>query len=388
MSTRKIRNSWWVDFRAEGVRYRKRSPDNTQAGAKAYEALLRGRLARGEPMDGRGDTPLALPRFDKFAAEWMQTWVRANNKPATVQNKGTMLRAHLLPWFGQLPLDRVDAQAIERFKAESLAKGCSPQTVNGALTTLSSCLRRAVEWGLLGAAPRVRWLRAPRMPVPFLSLDESRRLVETAEPGRWRDMVLTALHTGIRFGELAALHWGDVDLTARRLTVRRNLSLGTFTSPKNYRARHLPLTETLCEALARRSTKSGLLFPSQAGRPVLNSTASDALHRIARRAGLPRIGWHTLRHTFASHLVAAGVPLPAVQQLLGHATIAMTMRYAHLAPSTLREAVAVLDCSRRTEALGQPVGNAADAPALRFPALRLPGPEFGAQLCGGPQGFR
>src|SRR2546425_7774466 len=83
MSTRKIRNSWWVDFRSEGVRYRKRSPENSHAGAKAYELLLRQRLVHGEPLDAhKEDEGPPIPTFQEFSEKWYKTYVLTNNKPS------------------------------------------------------------------------------------------------------------------------------------------------------------------------------------------------------------------------------------------------------------------------------------------------------------------
>ncbi len=113
----------------------------------------------------------------------------------------------------------------------------------------------------------------------------------------------------------------------------------------------MPLNARALAALkAHRHLKGPYVFCQKTGEPfsVYNAPAM-AIARACRRAGLRPVGWHTLRHTFASHLVMRGVPLKAVQELLGHATIEMTMRYSHLSPDSRREAVAALD-QRRTEA--------------------------------------
>src|SRR6476659_3839219 len=105
MSARKIRGHWFVDLRYDGRRFRKRSPDDSRAGAVAYEATLRGRLARGEPLVPPPPKP-PPPRFDVFAWRWFHTYVETNNKPSEQKAKYLMLRKHLVPSFGPLPLDR------------------------------------------------------------------------------------------------------------------------------------------------------------------------------------------------------------------------------------------------------------------------------------------
>jgi integrase len=335
MSVRKIRNSWWVDFRFEGVRHRKRSPENSQGGAKAYEALLRQRLARGEPVDGQAKNNAEVPTFAEFADRWMQTYVMTNNRPTTVLGKRCTLRKHLLPAFGTRCIDRVGHAEIEAYKAAKLAAGLSPQTINTQLLILHQCLQTAADWSVITAAPRIKSLKVPPSRPAFLTPEEVARLLAAAEGSSLRDMILMAARTGMRIGELLALDWSDVDLQKGTVTVRRNLVLGKLLSPKNNRIRELPITNDLAAALIRRHPRSGLVFAQASGRPLGRQFVSDNLSRVCRRAGLRPVGWHALRHTFASHLAMRGISLRVVQELLGHANITMTERYSHLTPTTL-----------------------------------------------------
>ena len=128
MSTRRIRNSWWVDFRVNHTRYRVRSPENSQAGAKAYEAVLRRKLTDGQPLRA-APVPLS-PTFAEFSAEWFDTYVRTNNKPSSQKSRRRILDRHLVPFFGPLHLPNIDTTKIERYKAEKVATGLSPKSVN------------------------------------------------------------------------------------------------------------------------------------------------------------------------------------------------------------------------------------------------------------------
>lgn len=115
MSVRKIRNSWWVDFRIEYKRYRKRSPENSRRGAEAYEVTLRQRLARGESL-----TPQPLverPTFADFSDEWFATYAQTNNKPSEQRSKESTLRLHLKPMLGRRRLDDITNRLIEEYKA-------------------------------------------------------------------------------------------------------------------------------------------------------------------------------------------------------------------------------------------------------------------------------
>ncbi|MDP3768962.1 MAG: hypothetical protein Q8S13_13175, partial [Dehalococcoidia bacterium] len=147
MSVRKIRDSWWVDFRVEGVRYRKRSPDNSRAGAAAYEALLRGRLARGESLDPQLETATASPRFDEFARGWLDTYAKLDHKPSYYEGSCRRVHVVLAPWFGTRRLDEIGTIDVDRFKAAQTARGLAPATVNSFLVTLRKILQTAVDWG-------------------------------------------------------------------------------------------------------------------------------------------------------------------------------------------------------------------------------------------------
>ena len=157
-------------------------------------------------------------------------------------------------------------------------------------------------------------------------------------------MITVGLTTGLRQGELLALRWEDVDLVRGRLLVRRAVARGVVGTPKSGKSREIPLNEKALAALERqRHLRGELVFCDDAGRMLRKGACKWPLWSACKRAGLRRIGWHALRHTFASHLVMRRAPLKAVQELLGHSTIEMTMRYSHLSPDVRKDAVRLLD---------------------------------------------
>ena len=378
MAVRRIKKSWWIDFRSGGTRYRIRSPQNTRAGALAYEALLRQKLIRGERVTC-GDRDVAREQtFEQFAAKWFDEWVVPNTKPSVQRRRKYALSASLMPFFGRMPIAQITANDVERYKAHTLKRGVTNKTVNNMLSVFRQCVGAAYEWlELEGVPPKVKWLKCPMPKTDYLTPDECELLLSHAG-GVVREMILTALRTGMRQGELKGLQWSSVDWQSATITVRHSRcdytkALGT---PKNGRVRHIPMDAGVHWTLLKRKQETGYVFLDTDGRPFDHKRLTRRLAGACKRAGLRQIGWHALRHTFASHLVMKGVPLPAVQTLMGHSTIAMTMRYTHLAPTALRAAVDLLSPElAKPSSFGQPVGNRWSELQARKLTEKTPSPE-------------
>jgi len=197
---------------------------------------------------------------------------------------------------------------------------------------------------LIESVPEIEWLKAPKPEFDFLDYGEAQRLIDGADEA-WRPMITVAIKTGLRLGELLALRWReDVDLVKGQIVVRRSVTRRVVTTPKSGKKREVDLGDEAIAALKRaRHLKGELVFCGADGRMLGKNEVKWPLWRACRRAGLRQIGWHVLRHTYASHLAMRGAPLKAIQELLGHATIEMTMRYSHLSPGVRRDVVRMLD---------------------------------------------
>ena len=362
MAVRKIKNSWWVDFRADYLRYRKRSPENTKAGAEAYEATLRQKLARGESINKKPQVPEQEQLFGKFAWQWFNDYAIPNNKYSEQRNKKYVLSGSLIPFFGKMPVGAITAYNFEQYKSSQLKKGVSRKTVNNRLTILSKCLGTAYKWlELPKAPPEITWLKCPPPKTDYLSPEEWGLLLSNEEIVIY-EMIFPALRTGMRQGELKGLQWSSIDWQNQSITVRHSRCDYTqkLDSPKSNRERHIPMDADLYTLLFKRKRETGYVFLNiyDSNEPFNAKYLERRLDEACKRAGLRHIGWHTLRHTFASHLAMRGVPLNAVQMLMGHSTITTTMRYAHLAPSELRKAIGMLNPKTAfSDKFGQPVGN-------------------------------
>lgn len=360
MAVRKIKGSWWIDFRASQTRYRIRSPENTRSGALTFEAVLRQKLARGERIGNRPHDTDEIRTFEQFAQQWFEQYVVANNKFSEQYAKQKILAASLIPFFGSMELDAIKGSHVEQYKANEVASGVSNKTINNRLAVLAKCLRCAHEW--FGTdVPIIKKLKCTPPRTDYLTSVESERLLSHTQ-GQIREMVFLALRTGMRQGEIRGLQWSSIDWQNRIVTVRhsrcdRNRSLS---SPKSYRERHIPLDTDVYEMLFRRQQNTGYVFTNanQGGEPFMAHHAMEKLRKACRSMPMRNVTWHMLRHTFATQLSLRGVPLPVVKELLGHSTITTTMRYSHVAPVALRSAIDLLNARNSVISdFGQPVGN-------------------------------
>lgn len=345
MSVFKKRNKYWINISFRGQRFRHPCPDNSRAGAIAYEARMRQRIAKGEELFPKAkEKALTLK---EFSAKWMESYVKVNNKPSEIKNKTTYLRSCLIPAFGNKRLNEISSLDIEEFKAKQL-KRLKPKTINGQLGTLAKCLRTSIEWGELNKMPIIRPLRCDPEEFDYLNEEEANRLLEAAS-GAYKTAILLALHTGMRIGELMALNWNHIDFEKQEIVIKDNFSAGVLSSTKSNKIRRAPMTQDLYNHLIALSPKNGFVLKGPDGLRFRPECSRTSIHAICKKADLRRIGWHKLRHTFASRLAERGVSMRAIQLLMGHSDIKTTMRYAHLGQHTLRDAIKTLETPTKIE---------------------------------------
>jgi integrase len=299
---------------------------------QAAEAAERAHIIR--TLDPKAERK-EVPTFRVFVEDrWWPTYpAAAGNRFTTRYEKESHLRVHLMPALGSLLLDKIRGEVVSRLLATLRGKGLSEKSVKNVQATLRRILASAVEWGYLDSVPLLPKVKAPQPKWDFLSAEEAVALVGAARTDEERAILLFALHTGARAGEQIAIEWGDVDWTNHLVVLRRSSTRGEVGPTKSGRERRVPLTPTLEKALRQiRHLRGPLVFSNADGSALRLGQLHERLWGASRRAGLRKIRWHDLRHSFASQLASAAVPLRQVQEWLGHSTITMTMRYAHLAP--------------------------------------------------------
>jgi integrase len=291
--------------------------------------------------------------FKEFSKEYMEHARAVKTASAALRDETSLNR--LMPFFGALPLRKIHSGLVQRYIDERMNKPkkgggrLRPATVNRERTTLSAIFREAVKRRFTDKNPvrGIRMLPENNTVVRYLTDDEEERLFKEL-PEHLKPIVTTALNTGMRKSELLALRWQEVDLEQRLICIR---------NAKNHKKRYIPINDVVHELFKeqrRQDETAEHVFPSRrSGSRWTN--VDGAWLRAVRRAEIPSFRFHDLRHSFASRLVRKGVAIKAVQELLGHGSIVVTMRYAHLAPGDLREAVDLLVASR-SAAPGQPRG--------------------------------
>jgi integrase len=366
-----LKGLWYV-YRHGGVKNRHRLgtyPALSVDGGRVLAQAVAGDVARGiDPSARRKAERLQVDRdrlatLGRFLNERYEPWALANLKSGKTQIE--RVRSDFAAQLQQ-PMHTFSPFMMMGLRQKWKKEGLTSRTIDRDEQRLQSVLARAVEWGILERHPLVglkplRYDDSGR--VRYLSTDEEaalRSAIAKREDTRrakrlrlntWRiarhlnpfpesdgedrlsPLILLALNTGLRRGELFSLRWADVNLTAKMLTV-------VAASAKSGKRREVPLN---VEALAvlnewrEKSHETVFVFPGKEGARLTN--VNKSWRGVVKLAGLTNFHFHDLRHTFASRLVQAGIDLNTVRELLGHAEIATTLVYSHLAPANLRAAV-------------------------------------------------
>jgi integrase len=307
--------------------------------------------------------------LEDYLASWLTS--RTDWAPTTARANAGSVRAHIVPALGAIRLGDLTPLQVERW-TRRLA-GTLPGAATKARMVLSSAMSDAVRLGLIASNPVARARGVPRV-TPQRTIygpSELRALLTAAETERLGAALVCAAYLGLRRGELTGLRWRDVDLEAATMAIvvqrQREYGRGRVERPaKSGSRRTLVLPEPVVDALrahqARQATERaragrgwedhGILFANTFGRPHENNYIGRVLERCRQHASLPRCRLHDLRHGAISLLLAMGAPLPSVQQLAGHRSVATTARYVHAMPGAGATPAALM-----TTALGVTVPN-------------------------------
>lgn len=319
------------------------------------------------------------PIFREYADRWLSITVPATCKPSTMRSYEEILRVHVLPVFGSLPLSEINRLYIKEFLMkksrekrtfrvkgkERKVDGYSASTLQHIKNAISGIFNLAIDDEVIDVNPAHKLGKTIRVKDPRLQTDPLNRtelalLLKTIKEHWPTDypFALTLARTGMRLGEVLALQWGDIDFSGRFITVRRGISRGKIETPKNGKTRRVDmsrqLTETLLELKKQRRLEDfrkwwgeGVewVFASGTQKPLIASHwRTRVFEKALAKAGLRKIRIHDLRHGYASMLIQAGESLAYIRDQLGHHSIKVTVDiYGHLAPEGNKNAVDRLD---------------------------------------------
>lgn len=331
-------------------RIRKVSPVQSKRGAEEYERELR--YERLRPTAAMVPQPVPVPEpkkevpmFAAFAKIFMATYAKANNKPSEQNSKESILRVRLLPRFGPRRIDSFNVLDIDTLKGDMLDRDYNRKTINNTLATWSKLLHYAHDLEIIPKMPRFKFLKIREEKFDFFDFEEFERVVAaTADSPDRRAMVLLGGEAGLRTGEMLALTQDCIDFRSGNLSVWDGEWEGQVGSTKGGDRRTIPMTERLRAALQDiRHLRGERVLCGPAGESWTRHMIRASLRTICKRAGLRIVGAHSLRHTFCSHLAMRGAAPKATQELAGHKSLKVTLRYMHLTETALRDTIKLLD---------------------------------------------
>jgi integrase len=352
---RKRNGAWWVFICYHGRRKAKKV--GTRKAAEHVKSILEARLALGDLSILNEKNTVT---FEEYSKRFLREHAEVSCKPSTVASYKQLLRLYLTPKFGASRTDEITRDRVKDFLAGLVSTGkLSRNTLRLILCTMRVIFNHAIDDGLIVQNPAARLGRftktdGTKFEASSLTRDEAERLLNGAREicPDFHPLFLLALRAGLRRGELVALRWGDIQFGAseedknRYILVQRNYAEGEFTTPKSRKSRRVDLSKELRRTLlelrdkrlleaflnGRGSIADDLVFPSKAG-TVLDPANLIHYHFLpaVEKAGLRRIRFHDLRHTFGSLLIQGGASLAYVKEQMGHSSIQVTVdTYGHL----------------------------------------------------------
>ena len=329
----------------------------TKKNAEAYRAQIVAEISRGEFFE--------LPQITlaEFAEIWLET-LRPELSINSIIKYEKVLRLHIAPKFGRRQLSKISRENIERWKGELLAE-YSGNYVSAILVQTKQIFKQAIEWNYIiknPAAP-VKVPKKPKTEQSVLTPEQIRRLLEAADSVQWRAFLLTAVTTGLRIGELVAMKWKNVDWEQGKYAVMETYQYHGespgFKRPKSAKSAGVVELSPACLELLKTHRKEqvrhrlqtpgyvdlDLLFPRKKGTIFLPPNIwTDIWQPLLKKAGVPKLRLHDLRHTCAALLIDQGESPKFIQQQMRHATIQTTFdTYGHLFPEHGQEALGRLD---------------------------------------------
>ena len=355
MSKRRGRGEGSIYRRKDGLwvgQYTVQTPGGTKT-KYIYSKTRKDAAARLAKAISERDAGLIFDAGAMTVGAYLDRWLDAIKdtvKQRTWQRHEEVTRLHLKPALGNVRLDTLNALQVQALYRAKLDSGLSPRTVQIIHATLHKALKQAVRWSLAprNVAEAVNAPKPAKKEIETLTAEQAKKLLQTAKENQQKlyALYVLAVSTGMRSGELLGLQWRDVDLGAEKLRIRRTVFNGKVNSPKtSHGSRGIRLTKTAVEALKKHAQDGEWVFSTSVGTSMsVHNLHNRSWKPLLRSAGLPNIRFHDLRHTCATLLLTKAVHPKVVQELLGHASIQITLdTYSHLLPDMGEKAASAMD---------------------------------------------
>lgn len=327
MGVYKKNGQWYIDYYVNSRRKREKIGESK----KFAETVLKKRkveIAENKFLDIRKNAKI---KFEVFAKTFFELHSKPNKKPSSSERDKALLK-NLGSFFSGRYLFTINPMMIEKYKVER-RKVVSPATVNREVACLKCMFNKAIEWGKAEDNPvrKVKLFKENNKRTRYLEKGEIKKLLDACE-GHIKPIVILALNTGMRKREILNLRWQDIDIEK---------GIVYLLDTKNSEKREVPINDLVKRTLIkiRKHPDSPYVFYNKDGKPYANVRKS--FFTALKKVDIMNFRFHDLRHTFASHLVMLGIDLKTVQELMGHKSIEMTLRYSHLSPDHKARAVEV-----------------------------------------------
>ena len=297
--------NYYIDYYLPNGRRKRQKIGPSKKQADLVFKKTKVQIAEGKFLDIKKEERIS---FDKMAREYLEIHSKPNKRSSW---RDEISIKHFSYYFGKKTLQEITSLDVEKYKQKRI-KEVSPSTVNREMTCLKTIFNKAKEWGKIkeNQISSVKLFKVQNARLRYLEKEEIARLIQAC-PGYLKAIVTVALNTGMRKGEILSLKWPDIDFRNRLIYVLQT---------KNREIREIPMNDIVFRILlkVRKNPKSPYVFCKKEGSPYRNITGGFT--NALKRARIRDFRFHDLRHTFASHLVMAGIDLKTVQELLGHKT--------------------------------------------------------------------
>lgn len=346
----KVFSSWMYDFYDVFGKRHKKSGFKTRAEAEQKEAVAKADYNKGLATSNDNNM-----KFKDLMGQFIKLHAEIYLKPSTVRGYQDHFKLHLKEFFGEIKLVDITPVIINRFMEQKIKSGLSNKTVNHLLTTLGTAFNWAVNnnYMIFNPVSRVKKLKVQQKEMEFLTEEEIKKVLDVAEVEYpdFYPILITAIYSGMRRGEVLGLTWNCIDFNKSIIKVRKSLYKGILSTPKtDCSIRDIQVPSKLIQVLKQYKNfavdnELNLVFTQKNGKPIdADNLMNRRYRKILKLAGVKQIRFHDLRHTYASLLIAKDLNIKYIQKQMGHSSFEVTMNtYAHLMPEVYEKSKLAID---------------------------------------------